>query len=106
MSLTSYRAAPPRVNVFGKSASIQAKLARRAGTYSRFEADVKRAVDPYMGIRLKDFQRSGAIAARPPNPLPVAANRASAGYEVREFYSFRQAPARTASAARRTSRAR
>lgn len=54
MSLTSYRAAPPRVNSFA------APQSKGAGTYSRFEDDVKRlkaTVDrprrliPYMGFR-------------------------------------------------------
>src|SRR5262245_32204266 len=40
MSLTSYRAAPPRVNVVGPQED-------GAGTYSRFERDVKGLTRPF-----------------------------------------------------------
>jgi hypothetical protein len=52
MSLTSYRAAPPRANspFAGKHARTKdLDPPMRAGTYSRFEGDVERA-DPGNGI--------------------------------------------------------
>src|SRR5680860_1317493 len=88
MSLTSYRAAPPRVNfgppsdglAFRSGFGLESARPRKGGTYSRFEEDVKRdlgafrdlkarrASAPYMGILLGfvKLKPSQAPPRRPP----------------------------------------
>ena len=75
MSLTSYRAAPPRAN------SVAPRKRSGAGTYSRFEEDVKRIepprwaapLSPYMGLPKPFVNRFGRYS--PCGPLEgLAAN--------------------------------
>jgi hypothetical protein len=58
MSLTSYRAAPPRVNSWPFRTALASRgtgppsgRPRKGGTYNRFEEDVKREIKPLAGPR-------------------------------------------------------